>query len=220
MAPTNELMLNNYHVQTICEGVLEDLLAKVIPEHEDGVSEAKVMEVSYSESKVKVSEPEPEPNAEYPVLDSESEVKVSEPEIKDSEMEIKVSEPEVEVSESELKTVPDPESEVKVSELEVEGSKPELEVSDTETKDPLLVSDVESGAKVSEPKTEDPILCVVQKYGDKSQLVISNPINPDVFDSKSEKVKVSESEAKVVQGVLPFLSSNQAKVSESEAKGQ
>ena len=138
MAPTNELMLNNYHVQTICEGVLEDLLAKVIPEHEDGVSEAKVMEVSYSESKVKVSEPEPEPNAEYPVLDSESEVKVSEPEIKDSEMEIKVSEPEVEVSESELKTVPDPESEVKVSELEVEGSKPELKVSELETKSQLI----------------------------------------------------------------------------------
>ena len=222
MAPTNELMLNNYHVQTICEGVLEDLLAKVIPEHEDGVSDAKdlVMEVSYSESEVKVSEPEPKPNAEYPVLDSESEVKVSEPEIKDSEMEIKVSEPEVEVSESELKTVLDPESEVKVSELEVEGSKPELEVSKLETKDPLLVSDVESGAKVSEPEAEDHVLCVVQKYGDKSQLVISNPINPDVFDSKSEKVKVSESEAKVVQGVLPFLSSNQAKVSESEAKGQ
>ena len=270
MAPTNELMLKNYHVQTICEGVLEDLLAKVIPEPEDGVSELDVkepslmdvkvskaaledllskvnpglvaqvskpelkaepdykvskakdpvMEVSYSESKVKVSEPETEPNAEYPVLDSESEVKVSEPEIKDSEMKIKVSEPEVEVSESVMETVLDPESEVKVSELEVEGSKPELEVSELETKDPLLVSDVESGAKVFEPKAKDLVLCVVQKYGDKSQLVISNPINPNVFDSKSEKVEVSESEAKVVQGVLPFLSSNQAKVSESEAKGQ
>merc|ERR1712008_518867 len=91
-------------------------------------------------------------------------------------------------------------SEVKVSELEV--SEPKAKDSE------------------SELKAKDPVLCVVQKYGDKSQLVISNPINPDVFDSKSEKVKVSESEAKVVQGVLPFLSSNQAKVSESEAKDQ
>ena len=86
------LMLNNYHVQTICKTVLEDLLAKIIPGPEVTVSEP---EITVSEQEVTVSAPE--------VTLFESEVTVSELEVTVSESEVTVSEQDNTVPELEAK---------------------------------------------------------------------------------------------------------------------
>jgi hypothetical protein len=86
------LMLNNYHVQTICKTVLEDLLAKIIPGPEVTDSES---EVTVSEQEVTVSAPE--------VTLSESEVTISEPEVTVFEPKVAVSEPDDTVPELEAK---------------------------------------------------------------------------------------------------------------------
>ena len=97
-----KLMLNNYHVQTICKTVLEDLLAKIIPGPEVTVS---AQEVTLSESEVTVSEPEVTVS-ELEATASEREVTVSGPECTVFEPEVTFSEPEVAVSEPD-DTVPE-----------------------------------------------------------------------------------------------------------------
>ena len=125
------LMLNNYHVQTICKTVLEDLLAKIIPGPEVTDSES---EVTVSEQEVTVSAPE--------VTLSESEVTVFEPAVSVFEPEVTVFEPEVTVSEPE----------VIVSESEVTFSEPEVTVSEPE------VTVFEQEVTVSEPDDTVPEL--------------------------------------------------------------
>ena len=93
------LMLNNYH---ICKTVLEDLIAKIIPEPEVTVFKP---EITVSESEVTVFEPEVTVSELENTL-SESEVTVSEPDFTVSEPEVTLSEPEVAVSEPD-DTVPE-----------------------------------------------------------------------------------------------------------------